>query len=293
MSVGVDGGPPSIVLTDVVKTYPRTTALSRVTAAIRPGITALLGPNGAGKTTLLRCLATVLEPEGGRIEIRGINATQRSNVRAVRRMLGYVPQNPQLYPSVTVRQFLDHIAILREISERDARRAEVEHVATITDLTAQLDKKVRTLSGGTRQRVALAQALLGAPPVLLLDEPTVGLDPGQRNAFRSVLGELRSPAMTIILSTHLTDDVSDLCDHVLVLDKGVILFSGTPAQLTARADGAVWLADTPSAGALASWRTGAGRYRSIGGTPPGAASELQPTIEDGYLVLVGDAGRVE
>jgi ABC-2 type transport system ATP-binding protein len=267
------------------KTYGRTPAIDRVDLDVGTGVVGLLGPNGAGKTTLLRILATALAPTAGTVRILGHDPGQAAGRLAIRRTLGYVPQEVGLYETFTVFDFIDYIAILKEHVDRAARRAEVRRVIDAVDLGDVRSKRIHALSGGMRRRVALAQSLLGDPQLLVLDEPTVGLDPEQRLRFRQIVSQ-HVERRCVILSTHMTEDVEALCDRVIVMDRGQIAFDGTPASLAGIAAGHVWIADQPDPLAMVSWRTGEGRHRHVGDPPPGAEL-IAPTVQDGYLVLNG------
>ncbi len=280
---------PTVVAEGVVKRYRSRTVLDRTDLTAGGGITGLLGPNGAGKTTLLRILATVLRPEEGRVRLFGLDPSDGEQRRQIRRRLGYQPQEPGFFQNFTVIAFLDYVAILKELAGRDERRREVRRVIDLVDLGAVANRKIRKLSGGMRRRVALAQSLLGRPELLLLDEPTAGLDPEQRLRFREVVSKVATEH-TVLLATHQTDDVAAVCDRVVVLHEGRSRFSGTPAELGALAEGRVWVADAPHAGARLSWRMGTGQHRVLG-EPPAGAELVAPTIEDGYLLLVGRAAE--
>jgi ABC-2 type transport system ATP-binding protein len=275
----------TIEVAHVTKRYGSTRAVDDVSLTAGHGMVGLLGPNGAGKTTLLRMLATVLAPDTGELRLLSRDpgrATQRTQIR---RRLGYLPQEPGFHPSFTAFAFVDYVAILKELTERRARHDEVRRVLGVVGLEPVASRKVRALSGGMRRRLALAQALLGDPALLVLDEPTAGLDPEQRLRFRELVSRL-GERRTVVLSTHQTEDVAALCQRVLVLDHGRVLVDGTPADVAQVATGRVWLSQAPPAGALVSWRTAEGRWRNLGTPPPGA--DLAPvTIEDGYLLLVG------
>jgi ABC-2 type transport system ATP-binding protein len=278
----------TVMITEVSKRYGSTVALDHVSAELGTGITGLLGPNGAGKTTLLRCLATVLVPDAGRITVHGRDVGIPAERTAVRRHLGYLPQTPGFYSRFTCFAFLDYVAILKEHVDTTARHAEVRRVLDLVGLADRAASRIRSLSGGMRQRLALAQALLGAPRLLVLDEPTVGLDPEQRFRFRELVSGLGEDAI-VLLSTHQTEDVAAICDRILVIDGGQIRFAGTPAELASLAAGRVWLTDErPPNGAMV-WRTAEGRYRGVG-DPPAGAQDIAPTVEDGYLTLVGRSG---
>ena len=279
----------TVVADGVVKRYRSNTVLDHVDLRAGPGITGLLGPNGAGKTTLLRTLATVLRPDEGRIRVFGLDPADAAQRREIRRRLGYQPQEPGFFQNFTVVAFLDYVAILKELAGRDVRRREVRRVVDLVDLGAVANRRIRKLSGGMRRRVALAQALLGQPQLLILDEPTAGLDPEQRLRFREVVSQVAAEH-TVLLSTHQTDDVAAVCDRVVVLHEGRVRFDGVPSELGDLATGRVWLADRPEASARLSWRMGTGRHRLLG-DPPAGAELTSPTIEDGYLLLVGSAAK--
>jgi len=275
----------AIEIRDVHKSYGRTRAVAGVTLAADTGITGLLGPNGAGKTTLLRMLATVLAPDAGTIRLLGHDPAEAAGRLAIRRQLGYVPQEPGLHRNFTAFEFVDYVAILKEMTDRRARHDEVRRVLGLTGLTDVAGRKIRALSGGMRRRVGVAQALLGSPHLLILDEPTAGLDPEQRLRFREVVSGIAQDA-TVILSTHQTEDVAALCSRVVVMHQGGVQFDGPTGELAELARSRVWLAAARAPEAQLSWRNADGRHRNIGDAP-GGAELVEPTIEDGYLLLVG------
>lgn len=274
-------------LTGITKRYRGTTALDGVDLDLRPGITGLLGPNGAGKTTLLRILATVLAPDAGTVQLLGRSTSTPESLAEVRRRLGYLPQEMGFPRGFTGFAFVDYLAVLKEWTDSRTRHDEVRRVLDLVDLGDVATKRVRSLSGGQRRRVALAQALIGDPELLLLDEPTTGVDPQQRVSLRQVLSGAGERS-TVLLSTHQTEDVAALCDRVVVLDQGSIRFDGPVIELVATAAGRVWLADAPDPAARASWRTGTGRYRMVGEAAPHGAQPTEPTLEDAYLLLLGE-----
>ncbi len=275
----------TVDLTGLVKSYGRVHALSEVDLALGRGVTGLLGPNGAGKTTLLRILATALAADAGSVRILGQDPTTTSGRIAVRRRLGYVPQETGFPRGFTTFGFVDYLAILKEWTSQAARRAEVRRVLDLVGLTDVASKRVSALSGGQRRRVVLAQALLGCPDLLVLDEPTAGLDPAQRGRLRDVVGRAGETS-TVVISTHQTEDVAALCERVVVLDGGRVLFDGTVTDLVGRAVGRVWMAESRDPAAWHAWRTGNGRFRNVGEPPPGAEL-IEPALEDAYLLLVG------
>jgi ABC-2 type transport system ATP-binding protein len=278
----------TVRLTGVGKKYGRTHALREVDLVLQPGVTGLLGPNGAGKTTLLRILATVLAPSEGRVQVLDLDPSDPAQRTEVRRRLGYLPQELGFPSGFTAFAFVDYLAVLKEWTSADARHAEVRRVLDLVGLADKAAKKVKTLSGGQRRRLALAQALIGQPALMLLDEPTTGLDPEQRASLRGVLAEAARTS-TVLLSTHQTEDVAALCERVVVLDAGRICFNGTVRELLARADGCVWLDDDPHPAAVSSYRTGTGRYRNVADPAPPGAELVEPTLEDAYLLLRSDA----
>ncbi|WP_203920329.1 ATP-binding cassette domain-containing protein [Rugosimonospora africana] len=208
-----------------------------------PGVLGLLGPNGAGKTSLLRMLATVIPPTSGRIRLLERDPGVAAQRRAIRRRLGYVPQHLGYYPSFTVVEFVEYFALLKEVPAAQVPRA----VATAVERVGLGDKaraRMRTLSGGMLRRAGIAQAIVNDPELLLLDEPTAGLDPEQRVAFRGLLRDLGQTA-TVVVSTHLVEDVGAACAQVALMDGGRIVFHGTPQELTARGEGRTAAGDAP------------------------------------------------
>jgi len=269
--------------------YGATRALDGVDVALERGITGLLGPNGAGKTTLLSILATVDEPDAGQVSAFGLDPGHAAERVEIRRRLGYLPQELGYHRHFTVAAFLDYVAILKEITDRRRRAEEVARVLAAVGLEDRARSRIRALSGGMRQRLGIAQALLGQPGLLILDEPTAGLDPEQRLRFRELLSGLPGDPVTV-LSTHQADDIAAICPHVVVLLKGQVHFAGTPAELAATAAGRVWAAGERDDRAHLSWRGGDNRWRHIGDHPPTGAELVSPTVEDGYLMLSHAAG---
>jgi ABC-2 type transport system ATP-binding protein len=295
---GRDGGAVTgaagagVLARQLTRRYGRTVALDQVDLAIGTGITGLLGPNGAGKTTLLSILATVASPDAGRLTVLGHDPADAGQRVQIRRRLGYLPQELGFHQHFRVAAFLDYVAILKEITDARQRHAEVARVLAQTGLEAVAGRPIRTLSGGMRRRLGLAQALLADPDLLILDEPAAGLDPEQRLRFREMLSRLPADRV-VILSTHQVDDVTAICSSVVVLLAGRVRFTGPPARLAALADGKVWAAGSRDDGAELSWRAGDGSWRHIGAEPPAGARQVTATAEDGYLLLTGAVSRTE
>jgi ABC-2 type transport system ATP-binding protein len=277
----------SISLRGVGRTFGATWALADVDLDLEPGVIGLLGPNGAGKTTLLRLLATALPPTQGEVRVLGRDPEASAERTDIRRRLGYLPQEVGFPRGFTAFAFVDYIALLKEWTQPAARHAEVRRVLDQVGLSNLATKRIRAMSGGQRRRVALAQALLGSPPVLILDEPTSGVDPEQRVTLRTVLAEIARTSI-VVLSTHQTEDVAALCERVIVLDQGRVRYDGQVTELVRQAAGRVWLADQPDPAATVSWRTGTGRYRNVAAHARDGVEHVEPSLEDAYLMLRGE-----
>jgi ABC-2 type transport system ATP-binding protein len=282
-----------IELTGVTRAYGGTPALRGVDLSFGRGVTGLLGPNGAGKTTLLRIVATSIEPDAGSVRLLGHDALgSHAELTEVRRHLGYLPQEVGFPGDMTAFGFVEYVAVLKEWNDRRARTREVRRVLELVGLGDLATRRVVKLSGGQRRRVALAQSLVGNPRVLVLDEPTTGLDPTQRAILRRTLSVLGAES-AVLLSTHQTEDVAALCERVVVIADGRVRFDGAVADLVRTAEGQVWLCDGPSSDGVVSWRTGTGRTRVVGGPRPVEAEATEPTVEDAYLLMLGPQARTE
>ena len=274
--------PAQVLAFGLTRRFGSLQALSGVDLALEGGLVTLLGPNGSGKTTLLRCLATIDLPDGGTTLIDGLDPRHESDRIEIRRRLGYQPQSLGMSPSSRVFDMLDYLAVLKGHDDDRARRHLVYRALEEVDLADRVGDDVGELSGGMLQRLGVAQAILGEPTLLLLDEPAAGLDPDERFRLREIVAARRHRA-TVIVSTHLTDEAA-IGDTVLVLVEGRLQYVGTPEALAATASGRAWISDSEPAGARATWRLGDGRYRCLGFPPPGA-EPVEPTLEDGYLLL--------
>jgi len=227
------------------KTYANgVQALKNVSLEIPNGMFGLLGPNGAGKSTLMRTIATLQDPDAGSIHLNGLDVL--ADKPAARRVLGYLPQEFGVYPKVTAEAMLDHFAVLKGITARGERKEAVEALLRQVNLWDVRKRKLGTFSGGMRQRFGIGQALLGDPKLVIVDEPTAGLDPEERNRFLNLLAEI-GENVVVILSTHIVDDVTDLCPRMAIISQGEVLLSGEPGGAMQALEGRVWRRTLPNA----------------------------------------------
>jgi ABC-2 type transport system ATP-binding protein len=233
----------NVEITNVSRRFGRTQAVAGVSLETGAGVFGLLGPNGAGKTTLLRMMATVVPPSSGGLQLLGRNPGSYASRREIRRRLGYLPQNLGYYPGFTVAEFVEYFALLKEMPPGQVPRAVAAAIERV-DLGGKARAKLRTLSGGMLRRAGIAQAIVNEPELLLLDEPTAGLDPEQRMAFRGLLRDLGERS-TVVVSTHLVEDVGAACGELALMDSGKIVFHGTPDELTSRGEGTGAAGDAP------------------------------------------------
>ena len=281
-----------IEISGLTKTYRGgVAALDGLDLTVPTGMFGLLGANGAGKTTLMRILAGILRPSSGRVTVGRHDIGTGAGRIAVQRDLGYLPQDLGVYPDLTARQFLDYVALLKGMDDRTVRRRRVGELLDVVALTAHADRRLRGFSGGMRQRVGIAQALLADPQLLIVDEPTAGLDPEERIRFRTLLSQFAG-RRSVLLSTHIVDDIAQTCREVGVLAKGRLIFRGTVDELTRRAEGQVWSIVTdgppPTEGTVVSAlpHDDGMRYRIVAATAPNPrAHPVQPGLEDGYLAV--------
>lgn len=228
---------------NISKLYGDTVALQQIDLTLGSGVYGLLGPNGAGKTTLMRIMTDLLAPSTGRVLLDGQDIAVMG--AAFRKKLGYLPQDFGVYPNFTAEQFLLYIARLKGLSKFDAKR-QTDNLLRMVGLEDKKQKKLKGFSGGQRQRVGIAQALLGNPEILVLDEPTAGLDPEERIRFRGIISEL-SQQKLVLLSTHIVSDLEAVANEIILLRKGVVLEMQKPASLLEQLNGQVWLVTVPAA----------------------------------------------
>jgi ABC-2 type transport system ATP-binding protein len=283
----------------VSKTYANGVhALKDVTLTIPAGMYGLLGPNGAGKSTLMRMLATLQEPDSGTIALGGIDVIRQKD--EIRQTLGYLPQEFGVYPKVSAERLLDHFAVLKGITHRRARKEVVEALLRKTNLWEVRQQKLGGYSGGMRQRFGVAVALLGDPSLLIVDEPTAGLDPAERVRFLNLLSELGQNSV-VLLSTHIVDDVGELCPRMAIIDQGEILLEAEPLRAVEDIQGRVWrrvmsaesLPALEREHAVISTKLHAGRTiaRVHSNSLPGPDFEsVEANLEDVYFCVI--AGRI-
>src|ERR1700735_3145344 len=228
----------SLTITGLAKTYPNgVQALKNISLSIGNNMFGLLGPNGAGKSTLMRTIATLQEPDSGTIMLDGINVLKDKN--AVRQTLGYLPQEFGVYPKMSALDMLSHLAVMKGITNSGERKEIVEALLNQTNLWTFRKKALSTYSGGMKQRFGIAQALLANPKLIIVDEPTAGLDPAERNRFLNLLSSIGRD-VTVILSTHIVDDVRELCPRMAIIASGEVLLEAAPSQAMSALNGKIW-----------------------------------------------------
>ena len=287
---------------DLEKTYASgVRALKGVSLGAPAGVFGLLGPNGSGKTTLMKILATLLAPDSGKASVGGVDLI--NDRHAARTALGYLPQEFGLYPTLTAAQTLDYFARLKGVAAASERRALVAALLERVNLGAASGQRVGGFSGGMRQRLGIAQALVGRPRLIIVDEPTAGLDPEERARFHNLLSEIADDGRVVLLSTHIVSDVSSLCGRMAIIRRGEIIAACTPREAVEQIDGAVWEATVerervaPLKARLGVISTQAfeGRVRvrvlARGARPAAEFAPAAPTLEDYYFSLVTQAYR--
>ncbi len=283
-----------LIIEGLEKRFGNFIALQGIDLTVRTGMFGLLGPNGAGKTTLMRILATLIPKSKGRVRIGSFDLDREPH--KVREILGYLPQAFNTYRNLTAAEVLDYVALLKGIVDAKERRKEVDRVLEQVNLSRRSRDKIGTYSGGMKQRVGIAQALIGNPKLLIVDEPTAGLDPEERIRFRNLLGEISGDRI-VILSTHVVADIESVCTDLAVLNQGKLVYRGTPEALARRAEGKVWsltldageLSRLNEVRILARRQTANGlQIRCLSPSRPSPhATQVAPTLEDGYMATVG------
>jgi ABC-type multidrug transport system ATPase subunit len=289
----------ALIISGLKKTYPRgAMALGGVSLEIPAGMFGLLGPNGAGKTTLMKILATLLEPDTGSVTLDQLDLL--ADKMTVRRMLGYLPQEFGLYPNFTAEQMLDYLARLKGVSNARERRAQNDALLERVNLASESRRRLGEFSGGMRQRFGIAQALLGQPKLLIVDEPTAGLDPTERIRFHNLLAEIADDVI-VILSTHIVADISNLCSRMAIIRRGEIIAACAPGEAVAQMTGRVWDALVTRETAqemkarlkIISSQMFEGRLRlrvlADDGRPAETFTRATPTLEDYYFSLLSAA----
>jgi ABC-type multidrug transport system ATPase subunit len=289
----------NISIHNLSKRYPGgKTALLDIDLDIESGMFGLLGPNGAGKTTLMKILVTLLKPTSGQVLVNGLDLQKQR--KQVRQMIGYLPQEFSTFAKLTVWEFLDYGASLHGIRSRQRRLSLIEKVLEEVGLFEARDRRASKLSGGMKRRLGIAQTLITSPQIMVIDEPTAGLDPEERVRFRNLLSELSRQEMVILLSTHIVGDISSTCSRIALLDEGKIVFNGSPEELMDKARGKVWKvsATTLELDRLKS------QYPVISAIPSEAGYELRlvadeipearavpcdPNLEDAYVFFMRSA----
>lgn len=286
-----------IVIENVSKFYGRKQALKNVNLTIEKGMFGLLGRNGAGKTTLMKTLAALHRKQSGSIQVCGIPIEHAKEIRAI---TGYLPQDFSMYPSMRVEEALDYLGVLSEM-ERGDRRQKIEILLEKVNLTEHRNKKVRGLSGGMKRRMGIAQALLHDPKVLIVDEPTAGLDPEERIRFRNLLCEVAEERI-VLLSTHIVGDIEATCEDIAIMHEGEILWQGTVEQLLGNADGKVYTATVENqqlpelkksymiTAMLKQGKTTHVRFIADGLPDVAGASPEKPGCEDAYVYCLYQKG---
>ena len=274
-------------------------ALENIDLTVPGGIFGLLGPNGAGKTSLMRILAGILHPTNGSIRVGIHDGTTERGRAAIKQTLGYLPQDLGVYPDLTARQFLDYIGLLKGMDERKTRLQRIEELLEMLALSDVANRKLKTYSGGMKRRVGIAQALLNDPQLLIVDEPTAGLDPEERIRFRNLLSDLGNNRV-VLLSTHIVEDIAQTCQNLAVMKGGHVIFQGTTADLVHESQGKVWLITTqgskPTGNVTVVSTLNMGstiQYRVVGDdcSSGDGAVPVEPSLEDGYVWLMREQRR--
>jgi ABC-type multidrug transport system ATPase subunit len=291
----------TLKIENLSKTYPNgVKALNDVSLEIKNGMFGLLGPNGAGKSSLMRTLATLQEADSGSAFLDDIDML--NSPIEVRKVLGYLPQEFGVYPRVTAEQLLDHVAVLKGIKSAKERKELVKYLLQKVNLYDKRNKSVKGFSGGMKQRVGIAQALIGDPRLIIVDEPTAGLDPGERNRFHNLLAEVGEEVI-VILSTHIVEDVRELCTDMAIMNFGQIVYNGSPFSVLDELRGKVWM-KTIAREDLEQYKAdhhvisdkmvaGQPQIHVYSDTNPGAGfTEVEPNLEDVFFVKINQPEAV-
>ena len=282
-----------IEINNLIKNYGSKRVLNNINMEISEGMFGLLGPNGAGKTTLMRILTTLLHKTGGSVRVDGIDIDDKSKIRPI---IGYLPQDFSMYPNMSVYESLDYLAILSGINDNSTRKNIIMNLLERVNLDRQLRTKVRALSGGMKRRLGISQALMHNPKILIVDEPTAGLDPEERVRFRNMLTDF-ADGRIVILSTHIVEDVEFTCENLAILKDGQIAYQGRVKELLEKAQGSVWTSDVDreefdkvkrDVNIISTVSEGEKvRMRIISAAKPFEnALAIQPSIEDAYMKLI-------
>ncbi|MFI5535410.1 ATP-binding cassette domain-containing protein [Nocardia sp. NPDC051900] len=285
----------TITLRNVTKVYRGgTVALHEIDLTVLEGMTGLLGTNGAGKTTLIRILTGTIRPTSGTVSVCGHDLSTTAGRTAVKRLLGYLPQELTLYADLTGREFLDYVALLKGVDDKRNRWSQIDSLLERVGLDSAGAQRIGRYSGGMKRRLGIAQTLLGDPKLIIVDEPTAGLDPEERIRFRALLGRLGGDRI-VVLSTHILDDVAHSCPMAAVLTEGRMAYHGTTPGLVALAEGRTHLVRASheprgdfTVVNVTSTAEGP-EYRIVGPTPPPGSRPVAPTLDDGYIALLRTA----
>ena len=291
----------ALAITNLSKTYPNgVRALKNISLNIGNGMFGLVGPNGAGKSSLMRTIATLQEPDSGSVSLDGIDVVRQKN--EVRRILGYLPQEFGVYPKISALDMLQHLAVMKGMTSSSDRKEVIDTLLQQTNLWDVRKKALSTFSGGMKQRFGIAQALLGKPRLIIVDEPTAGLDPAERNRFLNLLSSLGSDR-TVILSTHIVDDVRQLCPRMAIIASGEVLLEGAPNDTLAALNGKIWSKVVASDDELRSLESqlhvisthligGQHEVRVYADVSPGAGfSPVDPGLEDVYFLNLSQQSK--
>jgi ABC-2 type transport system ATP-binding protein len=285
-----------LIIENLTKQYGKTAnALNQINLTLGVGIFGLLGPNGAGKSTLMQIIATIIPKTSGTVKLGGF--VLGKDDQAIRQLLGYLPQEFGLYKKLTGEEFLDYIAIMKGINNSKQRKQQVAAMLESVNLSQQARKKIGSYSGGMKQRIGIAQALLGDPKLIVVDEPTAGLDPEERIRFRNLLDQLAKDRI-ILLSTHIVSDIENSCEKLAIIKRGSILFQGTSSELIAQTQGKVWtgtVSEDQARHLRASHNIVSTKHLEHGqvlriiaeAAPFSTAVSDQATLEDGYMLFTG------